>query len=76
MTKQLETEITPQLNIFKGMIKDIPDKYLFKALKKNIIKNKECNANRIINATVKYRDQNNENKKHLVYTDKIKPQYP
>ena len=64
------------MNTFKGMINDIPDKYLFKALKRNIIKNKECNANRIINAQVKYRDQNNENRKHLVYTDKIKPLYP
>jgi len=50
LTQQLEADIMPNVNVFKGLINEIPEKYLLSHLKKNIIKNKENDANRIINA--------------------------
>ena len=58
MTESLEEELEPNLKCFEAMVTGIPEKYMVRNHKVQIIKNKENDANRIISARVLYKISN------------------
>jgi len=73
MTTEFKEELRPNILSFRGMVNNIPEKYLFRVYKNQIIENKVICSNRIVEAKVLFKIANREAKKSLVYTNISKP---